>query len=67
MCTYRFCRGINDDDGDELFCGMADQRKTFRFSPSRISDMLQTGCEPAYNLSSGFVEWSCAAVITTTP
>ena len=23
--------------------------------------------EPAQNLSSGFVEWICAAVITTTP
>ena len=48
------------------FCGMADQRKTFslisshdhcqRSSPSRITDMLQTGFEPARNVSSGLVE-----------
>ena len=36
-------------------------------SPSRISDMPQVGFEPVKNVSSGFVEWSCALVITTTP
>ena len=29
--------------------------------------MPQGGFEPAQNLSSGLVEWSCAVVITTTP
>ena len=59
------------------FCGMADQQKAFhlissqdhcqRSSPSRISNIPQAGFEPVQNLSSGLVEWSCAAVITTTP
>ena len=58
------------------FCGMVDRRITFslissrdhcqRFSPSRISDRLRAGVEPAQNLSLGLVEWRCAAVITTT-
>ena len=57
------------------FCGMVDRRKAFslissrdhcqRSSPSRISDRLQAGFEPAQN--SGLVQWSCAVVITTTP
>ena len=38
-----------------------------RFSPSRISDTLRVGFEPAQNLCSGFDKWSCAVVITTTP
>ena len=38
-----------------------------RSSPSRISDTPRAAFEPAQNLSSGFVEWSCAVVITTTP
>ena len=59
------------------FCCMVDRRKTFslisrrdhcrRPSPSRISDTLWAGFEPAQSLSSGFVGWSCAVVITTTP
>ena len=59
------------------FCGMVDQQKAFslissrdhcqRFSPLRISDMPRAGFEPAQNLSSGLVKWSCAVVITTTP
>ena len=59
------------------FCGIVDRRKAFslissrdhcqRSSPSRISDMPRVGFESAQNLSSGFVEWSCAVVITTTP
>ena len=59
------------------FCGMADRQKAFslisswdhcqRSSPSRISDTPRAGFEPAQNLSSSFVEWSCAVVITTTP
>ena len=57
------------------FCGMTDRRKAFslissrgqcqRSSPLRISDALRAGFELAQNLSSGFVEWSCAAGITT--
>ena len=52
------------------FCGMVQRRKVFslvssrdycqRSSPSRISDTLRAEFEPAQNLSSGFVEWSCA-------
>ena len=59
------------------FCGVVDRRKAFsfissrdhcqRFSPLQISNMLPAGFEPAQNLSSGFVEWSCAVVITTAP
>ena len=59
------------------FCGMVDLQKVFDFIssqdhyqtsyPSRISDTPRTGFEPAQNLSSAFVEWSCAAVIATTP
>ena len=58
------------------FCGMVDQRKMFslisswdhcqRSSPWWISNMPRAGFEPAQNLSSGLVEWSCAVVITTT-
>ena len=60
------------------FCGMVgNRRKAFslisswdhyqRSSPSRISDTPRAGFEPAQNLSSGLVEWSCAVVINTTP
>ena len=59
------------------FCGMVDRQKAFslissrnhcqRYSPPRISDTSRAGFEPAQNLSSGFVEQSCAVVITTTP
>ena len=59
------------------FCGMVDRRKAFnvissrdhcqRSSPSRISDKPRARFEPAQNLSSGLVEWSCSVVITTTP
>ena len=38
-----------------------------RSSPWWISDTPRAGFEPALSLSSGFVEWSCAVVITTTP
>ena len=58
------------------FCVMVDRRKACRLifsqdhfqrsSPSRISDTSQVGFEPAQNLSSGLVEWSCVVVITTT-
>ena len=59
------------------FCGMADRRKAFsrissrdhcqRSSPSRSFDTPRAEFEPAQNLSSGLVEWSCAVAITTTP
>ena len=59
------------------FCGMVDRRKAFslistwghcqRSSPSQISDTPWVGFESAQKLSSGFIEWSCALVITTTP
>ena len=59
------------------FCGMVDRRKVInlisslghcqRFSSSRISDTPGRGFEPAQNLSSGIVEWSCAVVLTTIP
>ena len=56
---------------------MVDRRKAFislisswdhyqRSSPLQISDTLQAGFEPGQNLSSGFVEWSGAVVITST-
>ena len=69
-------RGDDDDDDDDGFCGIVDQRKVFslvssrdhcqRSSPSRISETPRAGFEPAQNLSSGLVEWSCSIVITTT-
>ena len=59
------------------FCGMVDRQKEFSLiysrdhcqisSLSRISDISWAGFQTAPNLSSGFVEWSCAVVITTTP
>ena len=59
------------------FCGMVDRLKTFslisswdhfqRSSPSQISDTPRAEFEPVQNLTPGFVEWSCAEVITITP
>ena len=67
----------DDDDDDELFCGMVDQQKAIslissrdhcqRSSPSRISDTPRAGFEPAQNLTSGLVEWSCAVKMSITP
>ena len=61
----------------DCFCGMVDRRKALnlissrdhyqRLSPLEISDTLQTRSEPLQNLSSGFMEWSCAVIITTMP
>ena len=45
------------------FCGMVDKRSP----PSQISDTPRAKYEPVQNLSSSFVDWSCAVVITTTP
>ena len=52
-----------------LFCGMVDKRKSY-FQPGSLSEILiignlRTGFEPAQNLNSGFVEWSCAVLVTT--
>ena len=52
---------------DHLFSLISSRDHCQRSSPSRTSNTLQAGFEPARNLSSGFVEWSCAVVITTTP
>ena len=52
----------DDDDDDDIFSRDHCQRS----SPSRISDTRRAGFEPAQNLSSGLVEWSCAAVTNTT-
>ena len=59
------------------YCGMVDRRKAFnlissrdhcqRSSPLQISDTPRAGFEPAQNLSSDLIEWSCAVVINTTP
>ena len=59
------------------FCGMVARQKMLnliscrdhcqRSSLSQISDTARAGFEPAANLSSALVEWSCAVVITTTP
>ena len=59
------------------FCGMALREKELSFipsrdhcqtsSPSQISDMPRGGFELVQNLSSGFIEWNCAVVITTIP
>ena len=65
-----------DDDGNELFSGMLDQGKALRlissrnhcwgFSTMHTFDTLQARFKPVQNLSSRFVEWSCAVGITTT-
>ena len=78
--TKNLCCWLPIDYDDELmncFCVMVDRRKAFslissrdhcqRSSLPRISDTPRAGFEPAQNLSSGLVEWSCAVVITTTP
>ena len=67
----------DDDNDDDLFCGMVDRQKVFtlisswdhcqRSSLSQISDTPRAGFEPAQNLSLDLVDWSCAVVITTAP
>ena len=59
------------------FCGMVDRWKAFSLisswdhcqkSPAlQVSDTPRAAFEHVQNLSSGFVEWSYAVVITTTP
>ena len=58
---------------DELFLWFGDRRKAFslisnwdhcqRSSPLSISDTPRAGFDPAQNLSSGLLDWSCAVVI----
>ena len=60
---------------ENCFCGMVDRRKVLsficsrdhcqRFSLSQIFDTPWAELKPVKNLSLGFVEWSCAVVITT--
>ena len=60
-----------------VFCRMVERRKASslissrdhcqRFLPSQISNTSRARFEPGQNLGSGFVEWSCAVAITTTP
>ena len=67
----------DDDDDNELFLrnGWLKKGAYVLFpagtivwdSPSQISDTPQPRFEPAQNLSSDIVEWSCAVVIATTP
>ena len=59
------------------FCSLVHRRIEFslissrdhcqKSSPSWISDTPRAGLKPAQNPSSGFIEWSCAVVITTKP
>ena len=59
------------------FCRMVDQQKVLsfsstqvhcqRFSSLQMSHMLQAVFEPVQNLSSDFIEKSCAVVIITKP
>ena len=49
-----------------LFSLISSRGHCQRSSPSRICDTPRAISEPAQNLSSNFVEWNCAVVITTT-
>ena len=69
----KYRRKVRNDELNCFFCEMVDWRKAFslissrdhcqRSSPSRIPDTSRAGSEHTQNLSSGFVEWSCAVVI----
>ena len=62
-------------DDDQLFCGIVDGQKSAkpysccyncrRFPSSKTSDMSQPEFEPAHNLDSDSVWWSCGVVIAT--
>ena len=76
-CFLTF-NGVDDDDelffrndwptkGVCIFMASSSRDHCRRFLPSQISNTPRAGFELAQNLSSDFVEWSCAAVITTTP
>ena len=67
---------VDDDDDDESFLRKGWPTKDVyalfpgslsEFSPSQISNTPQPWFEAAHNLSSDFVEWNYAEVITTTP
>ena len=70
-----FC--LITDDLMNRSCGIVDLRKVFtpyiqpvpcqRFSPLQIFDTPRAGFKPRQDLSSDFVEWSYAVVISTTP
>ena len=60
------------------FCGMVDRPKAFGLIYSQDHSLPEvltivnprhavSRIEPVQNLNSGFVEWSCAIVIITTP
>ena len=49
-----------------LFSLISSRGHCQRSSPLRICDTPRAIFEPAQNLSSNFVEWNCAVVITTT-
>ena len=77
ICPFWYVYVYDDDDDDELFLCYGWPTKGFslisgrdhcqRSSPSWIPNTPWAGFEPAQNLSSGLVEWSCVVVITTTP
>ena len=52
---------------ERCLCLISSRDHCQRFSPSQISDTPRAGFEPAQNLSSDFVEGSCAVAITTKP
>ena len=72
---YALDESITDDDELFLWYGwptisvslISSRDHCQRSSPSQISDTPRAGFEPAQNLSSGFIERSCAVVITTAP
>ena len=75
--VHKQLQDLNLIQSDKLFCGMVDRRKKFSLisspdqcqmsSPSQVSDMPRAELEPAQNLSSRIVEWSCAVAVTSTP
>ena len=69
---------VDDDNDDEFFLWYDSPTKgVYALSPARtivrdshhrkICDIQRAGFGPAQNLSSDYVERSCAVVITTTP
>ena len=49
------------------FCGMVDRRKAFGLISSRDRCQRSSPLRISETPRSGFIEWSCAIVITTTP
>ena len=52
---------------DGRYLALFSAKTTVRDPHHHKSDTPQVGFETAQNLSSGFVEWSCSVVLTTTP